>query len=169
MSAEASWRLLIDEDAVVSLAAAIDPRFKALVLLLRHSGLRWCEAIAVRRRSCFVAEGSIEVAEEAREDHSGIRFRRLRTEGWVSVWDADKEALAEHLARYVGEYRGALVFSDHDGAPLRSSWFHHVAWLPALEAAGLPSDLGVADLQAARLRSWQIEAGASLARLRGGR
>ena len=164
----ANWRLLVDEDAVAGLAAAIDPRFRALVVLLRHSGLRWCEAIALRRRYCFVHEGSIEVAEEAREDASGIRFRRLRHEGWVSVRDADKDALAEHLARYVPESRSALVFSDFAGAPLRYLWFHTEVWLPALERAGLPADIGVECLQAARLRAWQIEAGMQLAQLRRG-
>ena len=46
--------LLADEETVEAIAYAIDPRFRALVLLLRYTALRWNEAVALRRRRCFV-------------------------------------------------------------------------------------------------------------------
>ncbi len=125
--------LLADEETVEAIACAIDPRYRGLVLLLRYTALRWNEALALRRGCCFVREGSIEVAEQVIETRSGPRFRSLSREcGWVSVRDGVKEALAEHLARYVAERQ----------------------WFPALRALGLPSeegDMGVDTLGTARL------------------
>src|SRR5207244_13146669 len=104
MSNLAGRVLLADESTVEAIACAIDPRFRALVLLLRYTALRWNEAVALRRRRCFVREGSIEVAEQVMETRSGPRFRSLSREcGWVSVRDGVKDALPEHLARYVAE------------------------------------------------------------------
>ena len=145
--------LLADDETVEAIAAAIDPRFRALVLLLRYTALRWNEAVALRRRRCFVREGSIEVAEQVVETRSGPRFRSLRRDcGWVSVRDGVKEALAEHLARYVAERPEVVVFTDHLGGPLVRHQFEEAEWLPALRAVGLPTEeMGIDTLGTARL------------------
>ena len=147
--------LLADEGTVEAIACAIDPRFRALVLLLRYTALRWNEAAALRRRRCYVAEGSIEVVEQVVETRSGPRFRSLARDcGWVSVRDGVKEALAEHLARYVAERPNAVVFTDSLGGPLVRRSFEEAEWFPALRALGLPSeadDMGVDTLGTARL------------------
>ena len=147
--------LLADEATVEALAAAIDPRYRALILLLRYTALRWNEAVALRRRRCFVREGSIEVAEQVVETRSGPRFRSLARDcGWVSVRDGVKEALAEHLARYVAERPNAVVFTDSLGGPLVRRSFEEAEWFPALRALGLPAeegDMGINTLGTARL------------------
>ena len=145
--------LLADEETVEAIACAIDPRFRALVLLLRYTALRWNEAVALRRRRCFVREGSIEVAEQVMETRSGPRFRWLSREcGWVSVRDDVKDALAEHLARYVAERPEAVVFTDRLGGPLVRRQFEEAEWLPALRAVGLPTEeMGIDTLGTARL------------------
>ena len=145
--------LLADEETVEAIACAIDPRFRALVLLLRYTALRWNEAVALRRRRCFVREGSVEVAEQVVETRSGPRFRSLRRDcGWVSVRDRVKEALAEHLARYVAERPNAVVFTDSLGGPLVRRQFEEAEWLPALRAVGLPTEeMGIDTAGTARL------------------
>ena len=145
--------LLADEETVEAIACAIDPRFRALVLLLRYTALRWNEAAALRRRRCFVREGSIEVAEQVVETRSGPRFRSLARDcGWVSVRDRVKEALAEHLARYVDDRPNAVVFTDSLGGPLVRRQFEEAEWLPALRAVGLPTEeMGIDMLGTARL------------------
>jgi hypothetical protein len=146
--------LLADEETVEAIACAIDPRYRALVLLLRYTALRWNEAVALRRRWCHVQEGSIEVAEQVIETRSGPRFRSLSREcGWVSVRDGVKEALAEHLVRYVVERPNAVVFTDSLGGPLVRHSFEEAEWFPALRALGLPDeqDMGVDTLGTARL------------------
>src|SRR5438477_11883211 len=87
---------LASEETVEALARAVPARFYALVLLLRFTGLRWDEATALRRRRCFVLEGSIEVAERAVVTGSGVKFRFVsaRDYGWVSVRDGLRDALA---------------------------------------------------------------------------
>jgi hypothetical protein len=147
--------LLADEETVEAIACAIDPRFRALILLLRYTALRWNEAVALRRRRCFVQEGSIEVAEHIVETRSGPRFRFLsRDSGWVSIREGVKEGLAEHLARYVGERPSAVVFTDALGGPLVRRSFEEAEWFPALRALGLPfeeGDMGVGTLGTGRL------------------
>jgi hypothetical protein len=168
MSAVPGRITLASVDTVEAIAAAMDPRYRALVLLLRFTALRWNEAVALRRRRCFVREGSLEVAEQIVETRSGPRFRSLSREcSWVSVRDGVKEALAEHLARYVGEARNSLVFTDRLGGPLVRRFFEAAEWYPALRALGLPEeDMGVDTLGMARL--WQDirDAGALRARYR---
>ncbi|HYR63256.1 MAG TPA: hypothetical protein VET24_11585 [Actinomycetota bacterium] len=145
--------LLADEATMEALASVIDPRYRALLILLRFTALRWAEAVALRRRRCFVREGSIEVAEHVVETRSGPRFRSLARDcGWVAVRDGVKDALAEHLARYVAEGPDAVVFTDSRGGPLVRRHFEEAEWLPALRALGLPDvEMGIDTLGSARL------------------
>jgi hypothetical protein len=161
---------LADEDTVEALARAVPARFYALVLLLRYTGLRWDEAVALRRRRCYVLEGSIEVAERAVVTASGVKFRPLtRDYGWVSVRDGLKDALAAHLACFVPKDRNALVFSEESGAPLVRRAFEQDVWRPALAAVGLlEADHRIEALGTARLWEWMHEATAQRASLRGG-
>jgi hypothetical protein len=162
---------LVEEATVEALARAVPPRFYVLVLLLRFTGLRWDEAVALRRRRCYVLEGSIEVAERAVVTASGVRFRPLSTRdyGWVSVRDGLKDALAAHLACFVPKQRNALVFCEETGAPLVRKTFEHDVWRPALAAVGLPeADHRIETLGTARLWEWMHEATAQRASLRAG-
>ena len=171
MSAVPGRILLASGDIVAALADAVDPRYRALVLLLRYSGLRWGEAVALRRRRCFVAEGSIEVAEVGVEGGGAVKFRLLgpKEYGWVSVRNSVRDALAEHLARFVGEARSSLVFTDESGRALMVGRFEREVWRPALRAVGLPvEDTGVDTLGTAQLWEAVHEATAQRAELRAG-
>ena len=162
--------LLADEAVVEAIAGAIDPPYAALVLLLRYTELRWGEAVALRRRYCHIREGSIEVVERIVETRSGPRLRRLPgIQGWVAVRDGVREALAEHLVRFVGEDRDAMVFTRRGGGLLVRSWFEASVWRPALRAVGLPvEDMGVETLGTARLWTEIREAGEQRRALRAG-
>ena len=162
---------LASEETVEALGRAVPARFYALVLLLRFTGLRWDEAVALRRRRCFVVEGSIEVAERAVVTASGVKFRFLsaRDYAWVSVRDGLKDALAVHLACFVRKQRNALVFTDEGGEPLVRRTFEADVWLPALAKVGLPEeDHGIDTLGTARLWEWMHETTAQRASLRAG-
>lgn len=128
---------LADEGTVAALARAVDPGYRALVLLLRYTGLRWPEVVALRRRHCHLPGGNIEVTQAAQEVAGEVWFRKLRAAGWVSVRDEVKDALALHLELHVPRRPAALVFSDGEGRPLFRLWFHTHIWRPALEAIGL--------------------------------
>jgi hypothetical protein len=162
---------LANEDTVEAVARAVPARFYALVLLLRFTGLRWDEATALRRRRCYVVEGSIEVAERAVVTASGVKFRSLsaRDYGWVSVRDGLRDALAVHLACFVPKGRNSLVFSTEAGEPLVRRSFEADVWRPALAAVGLPGEgVGIEVLGTARLWEWMHQATAQRASLRAG-
>jgi integrase len=152
--------VLADPDTVDAIAEAVDPPYRVLVQLLRHTALRWSEAVALRRKHCHLVEGSLEVAEHLVETSSGPRFRAVgRIYGWVSLPDGLREALAEHLDRYVGTGGNALVFTNGRGGPLFRKWFEDQQWQPALRRAGLADEgWGVDTLQTARLWAWVQEA-----------
>jgi hypothetical protein len=162
---------LADENTVEAVARAVPARFYALVLLLRFTGLTWEQATALRRRHCYVLEGSIEVAERAVLTASGIKFRFLsaREYGWVALRGDVRDALAVHLACFVPNHRTALVFTDEAGDPVVRKAFEHDVWQPALEAVGLPhEDHGIETLGTARLWEWMHETTGQRASLRAG-
>lgn len=162
---------LADEETVEGLARAVPARFYALVLLLRFTGLHWDEAVALRRRRCFVVEGSIEVAERAVLTSSGVKFRFLsaRDYGWVAVRGDVRDALAVHLACFVRKGRNALVFTKETGDPLVRKAFEADVWRPALAKVGLPEeDHGIDTLGTARLWEWMHETTAQREALRAG-
>jgi len=69
------------------------------------------------------------------------------------------DVLAAHLTAFPVE-PGGLVFTSEEGTPLRRSNFRRRVWLPAVEAAGLPSRVTFHDLRHA-CASWLIHAGAN--------
>ncbi|HEU5003448.1 MAG TPA: hypothetical protein VFW71_11815 [Actinomycetota bacterium] len=71
MSRVDPWHSVVDEHAVSEPARAIDPRYSALVVLLRHSALRWGEAVAVRRCWCSALAACTDVYEEVVESSAG--------------------------------------------------------------------------------------------------
>src|SRR3989442_1074307 len=102
---------------------------------------------------CCIGGRGGEVLAQVVETRSRPRFRSLARDcGWVSVRDGVKEALGEHLARYVAEQPDAVVFTDALGGPLVRHQFEEAEWLPALRAVGLPTEeMGVDMLGSARL------------------
>ena len=161
-------RVLADEATLNAVVGAVEARYRALILLLRHTGIRWAEATALRRRRCFVEQGCIEVAEKAVMTPVGIRFRPLgRDYGWVSLGGELRVALTEHLGCFVARERSALVFTDEAGDPLTRASFEESVWNPALESLGIPTEgLGVESLQALRLWECMHEATAQRQELR---
>ena len=150
---------LADPDTVDAISDAMDPRFRELPQLLRHTALRFPEAVALRRKHCHVVEGSLEVVEYLAETSTGPRFRPiLQICAWVAVRDRLRQGLIEHLERYVAPDRNALVFTDDLGGPVLRSWFEREQWWPALRRVGLGDvSWGLDTLATARLWEWQME------------
>lgn len=133
-------RPTLTPDELSALAGAIHPRFRALVLLAGWLGLRWSEAIALRRedvdflrRTVTVSHTISEVAGRVEDDDAKSRASR-RT---ITM----PRFLVDELARHLSEHRpgsgpGDLVFVGRNGAPLRRS-FAARHFGPAVERAGL--------------------------------
>ncbi len=137
-------RRFLDQEQVGRLATAIDPRYRVMVLVLAYSGLRWGEAIALRRRSCDLLRRRLHVTEAFAEVGTELilgmpKSHRVRT---VSLPAFVCEELAAYLATEVFEDREALIFTTPLGLPWRNSDFRQRIWKPAVEtAAGVPNDL----------------------------
>lgn len=135
----------LSESEVELLANAIRPPYGVLVNVLAYGGLRWAEAVGLRRRHCDVLRGRLTV-EESLSEVRGVLHRgptktyETRT---VALPGFVRDALVDHLEANVDLARDALVFTSPDGDPLRSSNFRRRVWLPTLEALGGTVPLGL--------------------------
>lgn len=119
----------------------------ALVRLLGWSGLRWGEAVALRRQSIDVKRRRIRVREAMSEVHGSIAVGSPKTHETrtVIVPRFAVDAVAPLLA---GLDADDLVFTAPAGGPLRHSNFRSRVWRPAVDAAaGVPDDLLIHDLR----------------------
>jgi integrase len=147
---------------VARLADAIDPRYRALVLVAAYGGLRIGELAALRRRRVDRLRGTVEVTETLAEVEGVVSTGQPKTRAsrrTVGLPRAVVEALDEHLARFTRPEPDALVFTAPAGGPLRVSAWRARQWRPAVAAAGLEG-FRIHDLRHTAVALW-IAAGAS--------
>ena len=133
---------------VEALADAIDPRYRAWVLVASFGGLRWGEMQALRPE--HVHGNEIVVLEQL----SG----ELKTDGSrrrVVLPASVGAELAEHMATYPGQY----VFTRPNGEPLGHASFNNHRFKKALAKAGLSMSTRMHDLRHTAIALW-IQAGA---------
>jgi integrase len=128
----------LDAGQVERLAVAVGPDHEALVYLLAYGGLRWGEAVALRRGRCNLLKRSIDVREAASDVDGTLHFGATKTyeSRTVPLPGFLVEKLARHLEGVPNDSQ-ALVFTT-GGKPLRGSNWRSRVWLPALQRAGLP-------------------------------
>jgi integrase len=152
---------------VYDLAAAIDPRYRALVLLGTFASLRWAELAALRPCDIDLDTCTIRVVRQLIEQlGGGSAFGPPKSRAGrrtVPFSDIIKAELADHLDRLDPDDDQALVFTSPMGTPLRHSNFYRRAWLPAAAKAGLPG-IHFHDLRHAG-NTLTADAGASLREL----
>lgn len=126
---------------VLALAEAIDPRYRALVLLAVFGSLRWGELAALRRADLDLAAGTVGVERSLSElSGGGFAFGPPKSEAGrrvVVIPAAVRPDLERHLVAFVGDDPGALVFTSPGGSPLRHGNFRRRCWLPVLDRTGL--------------------------------
>lgn len=139
-------RFLTAEE-VWTLADAIRPRYRALVLTGAYAGLRWGELAGLRIRRLRLLERRIDVAETLVEVGGRLIAGPPKTgPRTVSIPAPLAEELAHHLAAYPpGQER--LVFTGPEGYALRHSNFYRREWRPAVGSTGLDPGLRVHDLR----------------------
>lgn len=128
---------------VETLAAAIDPRFRSLVLVAAWGGPRWGELAGLRVGRVDVARSRIHVVEQV--DLTGlVRSEPKTTAGrrWVAL---PASVMGELKPTLNGRGPGDLVWTSLHGQPLRHANFMRRQWNPAVAKAGLdgvtPHDL----------------------------
>lgn len=148
---QALWKMAADGRA----DCYHDARYRALVLLTTFASLRWGEVIALRRcdldldldlerrtarvRAAYVERSTGEMLLGPPKSRAGRRI--------VGIPGVIVPALREHLAAFVNDEPGALVFAGQKGMPLRRSNFNKMSgWPHAVESIGAPG-LHVHDLR----------------------
>jgi integrase len=141
--------LFLSAKEVDDLAAATREPYGTLVYLLAYCGLRWGEAVALRRRRCHLLRNRLEIVESLAEVERKLIFGTPKThqERNVAVPAFLREMLAAHIAELPSNDANALVFTNPHGGPLRNSWFWRLVWEPAVASAGLPDGLRIHDLR----------------------
>ena len=137
----AAERPVLRPDEIQRLADEVAPRrYRPLILFLGYAGVRWGEAIALRRKRLLIEQARVVVA-EAFSNVAGhlvvgdTKTNRVRT---VAIPPFLKEVLAEHLET-VAPDPDAFVFTTVTGKPIHPENFRAEVWYPALHRAGLPS------------------------------
>lgn len=141
--------LFLDAAQVDQLASAISEPFDVLVYVLAYGGLRWGEAVALKRRRFDEVRGRLEVAESLAEVNGILHWGPTKTHARRSVVLPGflRAMVRDHLAERVDAGLDALMFTGAKGGPMRGTNFRKGRWAPALRAAGLPDALRIHDLR----------------------
>ncbi|MEU7942249.1 tyrosine-type recombinase/integrase [Microbispora bryophytorum] len=120
-----------------------DRRFRALVLLATFASLRWGEVSALRRSDLDLDAGTVRVRAAFVERSTGELVlgppKSKAGRRTVGIPQAIVPALREHLATYVQDEPGALLFPGAKGGPLRRSGFNtRTRWVDVVKEMGLP-------------------------------
>jgi integrase len=146
---------------VHALAAAMDERYRAAVLLAAYGGLRAGELFGLRtktvdplRRTVTIAETVVDVGGHSYYGPPKTRAGR-RT---IPLPRVAAEPLVAHLATY-GRKPEDLVFTAPKGGPVQLNLWRQRFWLPAVRSAGL-AHLRPHDLRHTAVALW-LAAGAN--------
>lgn len=154
-------RFLTPEE-IARLAHAIEPRYRAFVLLKAYGGLRLSEMAGLRRGRLDLLRSTVRIAEQAVEVRGQMYFGPPKTKAGRRTVPLPRqvgEQLASHLESYVGRGTDALVFPGPNGGALRAGAWRQRVWRPAILATGL-APLRPHDLRHTAVSLWAA-AGAS--------
>jgi integrase len=137
-----------------ALAAEVQERYRALILVMGVAGLRFGEAAALQRGDIDVLHGSLNVSKSVSESHlvghggrveiklpKNGKVRSVRIPRFLS------SVLNDHLQAYTPADPGAIVFPATNGSLLRATNFCPRILRPALVAAGLNTAITAHDLR----------------------
>jgi len=119
------------------LAAAVRPRYRALVLTAAFTGCRFGELAALRLGRLDLLHRTLRVEETVSEVGGQLHYGPPKTRASVRTVVLPKALVAElehHLASFPPG-RAGLVFTARDGGPLRAANFRHRHWTPAVRAS----------------------------------
>ncbi|WP_405520661.1 tyrosine-type recombinase/integrase [Streptomyces canus] len=125
---------------VYDLADAIQPRYRALVLMAGFLGLRWGELIGLQRRDVDLEHGSVRVRRAVAELNNGQRQikapKSAAGKRTVSIPAAIIPDIRDHLSRYAEPEADGRVFIGSKGATPRRNHFNRL-WHRACDKAGI--------------------------------
>ncbi|WP_433417522.1 tyrosine-type recombinase/integrase [Microtetraspora malaysiensis] len=126
---------------VYALADAIEPRFRALVLLGTFGSLRWGELTGLRRRDVDLDAGTVRVERQLiRITGQGLVFTEPKSAAGkrtVVFPELIAQDLRAHIKDFAQDGDDGLIFVGPDDGPLWNSNFNRRFWGKALTDAGL--------------------------------
>ena len=143
-------RPLLTWDDVGQLAAAIDPRFSALVWTAATSGLRFGELTGLDRSRVDLNAGTIRVDRALGfVKGCGPTIGPPKSDAAhriVAIPEQTCDLLRTHIAEYTADGSSALVFTSTKGSPLLNRYFAP-AWVRAKRNAGVDETVRFHDLR----------------------
>jgi integrase len=125
---------------VYDLADAIQPRYRALVLMAGFLGLRWGELVGLHRRDVDLDHGAVRVRRAVAELNNGQREikapKSAAGKRTVSIPAAIIPDIRDHLKRYAEPGADGRIFVGAKGATPRRNHFNRL-WRKACEDAGI--------------------------------
>ena len=145
---------------VWQLADAIDPRYRAFVLVGAYGGLRLGEMAGLQWSRVDSAAHELAVRETLTDVRGHLELGPPKTRAAIRTVAVPAFVIDELNARKNGSARASdLVFASPDGFPLRASLFRRRFWTPAITSAGL-APCRIHDLRHTAISLW-IAAGAN--------
>jgi integrase len=127
---------VLNPEQISRLADAIEPRYRALILLAGWTGARWGEIAALEVKSLDLLHGNITIRQSFSEVSGVLHVVTPKTGEARDV--PLPRFLVQELERHLAEYpSGQYVFTSPTGGPLRKTWYQR-SFLPALKSAGVP-------------------------------
>jgi integrase len=130
-------------EQVYQLADAIEPRYRAMVLLATFCGLRLGELLALRRDRIDVAHLRVIVTDQVVELTDGTRSvgppKTAASRRVVSIPPHVIVEVEDHLREWVGPEADAPVFTAPEGGIVRRSNFRRRVWDEATRQVGVPA------------------------------
>lgn len=127
---------------VFALADAIDPRYRALVLLAVFGSLRWGELAALRRCDIDLDARTVSITRQLTEVSGRLTFGPPKSTAGkriVVIPDLVIPDIRWHLSCFAQSGDDGLLFTSPTGMPLRHGHFRSRVWVKALKQAGLPA------------------------------
>lgn len=125
-------------EQIFAIADAIEPEYRALVLLGSFASLRFGEAAGLRRRNVNLLHRTITVEDQAIELANGSTIfgppKTAAGRRQVAIPDSVFASIEDHLDSYVAADPEALLFTASNATPLRRTKFRS-RWLRACKKA----------------------------------
>ena len=127
-------------EQVAELAAAVGPRWEALVFAAAYTGLRWGELAGLRRCDVDLERKLVTVTRKLGEVNGQLAFSPPKTAAGkrtIGMPSFVARSLAVHIDLYALPGADGLVFPSADGQPMRRSNFRRRVWEPATAEVGM--------------------------------
>lgn len=141
----------LNREEVFRLAAAIDQRYRAFVLLGAFGGLRLGELLALRVGAVDIANQRVRITETLVDLNGHLSFGPPKTR--ASVRNVSLPRFVLDSLDLTAKASDALVIEAPDGGPVRVSTWRRRFWAPAVASAGV-TPLRIHDLRHTAVSLW---------------